>query len=499
MPITRPIQFTLALTTAAALAACGGGGDDPANAASAASQATTPDSLALDVAEASPAFHSLGEIDAPEALRQEPLTLRVALRRDTRLNLGDGSASGLADQADPPDQTILATRPASAVVHTPASVRSLYGMPALPANLAALTAAQRADLGAGQTIYIVGAHAGANLARDLNTFSTRFGLPTCQEVAIAVANPVPALPRASTASGCSIAIVNSLANGTLRSAAPAYNANWATEFAMDVQWAHATAPLARIVVIQADSALTTSLWGAISVANRMGPGVVSMSFGAAEANYVEAYESLFSATGMTYLAAAGDGGAQANWPAVGTGVLSVGGTTAWQDGSGRNELAWARSGGGFSQYLQRPAYQAAINIAGAGLTRTPASQPGRPARGVTDLSFNADPYTGQMTVVTAPGGTARWYSMGGTSIGAPQWAGVVAAANARRALAGLQPLGRFHTSLYGSLAGAGLFNDVTEGSNGSQVWARAGARYDIPTGWGTPKVAGFLAAAARLP
>jgi hypothetical protein len=95
-------------------------------------------------------------------------------------------------------------------------------------------------------------------------------------------------------------------------------------------------------------------------------------------------------------------------------------------------------------------------------------------------------------------GATRWLSMGGTSVGAPQWAGILAVANARRALAGAAPVGRIHANLYGPLAGGSAFNDVTEGSNGSPVWARAGLRYDIPTGWGTPKVAAFLAAATAL-
>lgn len=491
----RFLQITLTLTATAALVACGGGGD--ATAVTADPLETT--SVALDVAEATPAFHSVGEIDEPAALQQAPQRHTVQLRGDTRLNLDDGAlrADAGTGTGTTPDQTIQASRPTAAVAHTPASIRSLYGMPALPASLAGLTAAQRADLGAGQTIYIVGAFAGANLLKDLNTFSTRFGLPTCQQVVVPVQNPVRALAAAPT-SGCTLAIVNSAA-GNLRVAAPAYNAGWATEFALDVQWAHATAPLARIVVVQAESALTTSLSGAVTLANRLGPGVVTMSFGAPEGNYVETYEALFTAAGMGYVAAAGDSGAQANWPAVGTGVLSVGGTTAWMAGNLRNEVTWSRSGGGFSSWLPRPAYQAQLRITGAGLTKAPARQRNLPARGVTDVSFNADPFTGQMTVVTNPAGATRWLSMGGTSVGAPQWAGILAVANARRALVGAAPLGRIHASLYGPLAAAGgNFNDVTEGSNGSPVWARAGARYDIPSGWGTPRVAAFLAAAAAL-
>lgn len=477
MPVTRPHLIALSLSATAALVACGGG------------DAATTTAEPLDVVEAQPAFHSVGEIAEPAPLQEAPQQHTVQLHGDTRLNLGDGSTT--AAVGDVPEQTIQARRPTAAVSHTPASIRSLYGMPALPTSWANLTAQQRADLGAGQTIYILGAFAGANLLQDLNTFSSRFGLPACQQVVVPVQNPVRSLP-APPASACTVAMVNS-DRGNLRAAAPAYNAGWASEYALDLQWAHATAPLARKVVVQGASALTSSLSETITLANRLGPGVVSMSFGAAEANYVEPYEALFTATGMSYVAAAGDSGAQANWPAVGAGVLAVGGTAAWMTGTVRNEVAWSRSGGGFSSWLARPAYQSALAIGGAGRIRS-----GKPARGVTDVSFNADPYTGHMTVVTAPGSKTKWFSMGGTSAGAPQWAGILAVANARRALAGAAPLGRIHTSLYGPLAAAARFNDVVEGSNGSQVWARAGSRYDIPTGWGTPNVAAFLTAAAAL-
>ena len=74
-------------------------------------------------------------------------------------------------------------------------------------------------------------------------------------------------------------------------AAPAYDAGWATEIALDVQWVHATAPLARIVLIEAVDPGVNSLVGAIKLANAMGPGVVSMSFGAPEGTYTAASDS----------------------------------------------------------------------------------------------------------------------------------------------------------------------------------------------------------------
>src|SRR5256885_12271787 len=85
----------------------------------------------------------------------------------------------------------------------------------------------------------------------------------------------------------------------------AYNAGWATEIALDVQWSHAIAPLARIVLIEAPDASTNSLLRAVQLANAMGPGVLSMSFGTAEGSWTTSVDSVFGASQMTYLAEIG--------------------------------------------------------------------------------------------------------------------------------------------------------------------------------------------------
>jgi subtilase family serine protease len=95
----------------------------------------------------------------------------------------------------------------------------------------------------------------------------------------------------------------------MTSAAPPYDAGWATEIALDVQWAHATAPLARIVVIEAADPSLNNLLGGVKLANSMGPGMVSMSFGAPEGSWMSSVDSAFTGAAMTYLAATGDSGA----------------------------------------------------------------------------------------------------------------------------------------------------------------------------------------------
>jgi subtilase family serine protease len=169
---------------------------------------------------------------------------------------------------------------AAVTTYTPAQVRAAYNLPALPASFTGLTAAQLAQFGAGQTIYIVDAYHNPNAAAELAAFNTKFGLPGCttKQYVVGTALPLAAPPAAS----CEFGIAYNTAAGGITNTAPAYNSGWATEISLDVQWAHAIAPLARIVLIEAPDASINSLVGGVNLANAMGPGAVSMSFGAAE-------------------------------------------------------------------------------------------------------------------------------------------------------------------------------------------------------------------------
>lgn len=371
--------------------------------------------------------------------------------------------------------------------YTPAQIRAAYGLAALPAPGSALSAAQAAQLGAGQTIYIVDAMHNPNTAAELAAFNQRFSLPTCATRTLA---PGASLPLAApSATACELVVVYSTAAGGMTATAPAYDAGWATEIALDVQWAHATAPLARLVVIEAADASVNSLLGGIRLANAMGPGAVSMSFGGAEGSWTATADSAFTGTAMTYLAATGDSGAGVSWPAVSTRVLAVGGTTLTYSGSGaRSEAGWSGTGGGTSAYTALPAYQSST-VPGMGSA---------PRRNVADVAFNADPASGQYVAVMAPGaGAVSWISAGGTSLATPQWAGVVAIANARRAQLAKAPLGAPHTLLYGQIATqpasyAAAFADITKGQNGSCATCISGTGYDILSGLGTPNLGSLL-------
>jgi len=398
----------------------------------------------------------------------------------------DGSSQGL---------DLLAPLAASGAIstYTPAQVRAAYGFAALPATYTGLSATQAAQLGAGQTIYIIDAQHDPNAADELAAFSAKFGLPACTSKPIAT---TASLPLASASSnGCEWSVVYATSSGGMAATAPAYHAAWATEIALDLQWAHASAPLARLVLIEAPSASLNDLLAAVKLANSMGPGVVSMSFGSSEVAGMASADSSFSASDMSYVAAAGDSGAGVSWPAVSPKVLAVGGTSLNWSGSGsRTETAWSGTGGGISVYTAAPSYQSSA-VPGLGSLAY---------RSVNDVAFNANPATGQYVAVMTPGSSAvNWVSAGGTSLATPQWAGLLALANANRALNGMAALGQPHALLYTQIATvpgsyASGFADVSVGSNGSCSTCTAHSGYDQATGLGSPNVSSLVSSLGRL-
>jgi subtilase family serine protease len=515
-PVATP-ALALSIALLAALTACGGGSspEPVAPAALPAVDAQATDNGALDSAtaaalaqtEAQPAYHMApalldepGQADVggtnasaqlgPKRFEVDPGAADIGTARLSRETLArrisDSSRARIAS-ASGASTAPLATAIVGAV-HTPAQIRAAYGLAPLPAVGSAISPAVAATLGAGQTIYLIDAYHDATALADLNAFSTRFGLPTCTNVAIATTAAVPLAPPPST---CTFSAVYSTTAYAMTSTVPAYNGTWAPESKLDVQWAHAIAPLARIVLIEMPNSLSTSILGANLLAARLGKGVVSMSFGSVEAGWSPSVDAYFASAGMTYVAAAGDSGSQVLWPAVSPNVLAVGGTSLNWSGTGtRYEAAWGNSGGGLSAHEALPAWQSGLAPAGGGaLVR----------RAVPDVAFNANPMTGEYVALTLPGAATVWNSYGGTSIAAPQWAGVVAVANAIRATQGKATLGDIHSLLYKSIAAvpgvyASAMGDVVDGTNGTCPTCRAGSGFDQTTGWGTPNAGGLLAA-----
>jgi subtilase family serine protease len=366
--------------------------------------------------------------------------------------------------------------------YAPDQIRQAYNMIPIPTDLTNLTKEQAASLGAGQTIYVISAYYNPNTANDLATFNARFGLPTCKTKTLTSKDALPLAPADST---CTLVLANATTDGRLTDTVPVFNSTWASEAALDVQWAHAIAPLARIVLVSGVNATLASIFGDITLANKMGDGIVSMSLGVPEVSFSSTFDSYFNKSNMTYVAATGDSGNAVNWPAVSTKVLAVGGTWLNYSNNTRIELGWTGSGGGVSSYIQKPSYQSNINTK---------------MRSIPDVSFNASPQSGQFVYVTQ--GNAKmgyWFSLYGTSASTPEWAGILAIANANRALSNKPPLGVPNNKIYSvyntsNSLYATDFYDIMSGTNGKCVTCTASTGYDTVTGLGSPNVNNLLVA-----
>ena len=171
------------------------------------------------------------------------------------------------------------------------------------------------------------------------------------------------------------------------------------------------------------------------------------------------------------MAAAGDTGAPASWPATSPNVLAVGGTslkTLDAAGTYRSETGWNFSSGGPSVCMKwSPSSSRACRSTSA--------------RTAPDVAYNADPNTGYYVYNgTGDAYSTGWLEIGGTSAGTPQWAAILAIANQGRAAARLDTLRAAPADMY-QLPGSD-FHDIASGFNG--YYARPG--YDLVTGLGTP-------------
>ncbi|HXJ92806.1 MAG TPA: S53 family peptidase [Terriglobia bacterium] len=347
----------------------------------------------------------------------------------------------LAPEAAPRSPDAMSLEPevraetAAAPIHgSPAWMRSVYKLP---------------STGGAGVIAIVDAYDYPSAQHDLTTFSAQFGLPAC-----------------TTANGCFHQVY---ASGVK----PAGNCSWAQEEALDVEWAHAMAPDAKIVLVEAKSSGSTDMMKAVDVASAIvnpsghGFGEVSMSWGFGEFSSETSLDAHFRRQGVVYVASAGDVGGKRNYPATSPYVVAAGGTSLHFNAQGQlqSETAWNDAGGGPSPYEARPAYQTAIVEIVAG------------HRGTPDVSFDADPNSGAWVYdSTSCGGLAGWLMFGGTSLSSPSIAGIVNLA------------GHFYSSgtleldnLYSHL-GTADFRDITLGQAGS---FKAAKGWDFATGVGT--------------
>ena len=203
------------------------------------------------------------------------------------------------------------------------------------------------------------------------------------------------------------------------------------EEALDVEWAHAIAPGAAIVLVECSSASGLDMYqGAVTAAGLPGVSVVSMSWESGEFAGEKSFDADFTTPsghqGVTFVASTGDGGSPGDYPAYSPNVVAVGGTSLYLNANDtyNSEAGWSGSGGGKSVYEAEPAYQDGVQS--TGLRTTP------------DVSFDANPNTG-VAVYDSYNGTSAtpWEQIGGTSMAAPSWAGLLAIANQGRAQEGV--------------------------------------------------------------
>ncbi len=287
--------------------------------------------------------------------------------------------------------------------YTPAQLTHAYGLDAI--TFRSSSGAIVPGDGSGETIALIEADHDPTLASDLQVFDQANGLPDPQ-----------------------LTVVNQAGSRT--------NATWASEESLDVEWAHASAAGARILVVEARSQGLTDLLNAVDTA-RNTPGVVaiSMSWGFNEMSLEASYDIHFTTPagheGITFIASSGDNGAKAGaeYPAASPNVLAVGGTTLKLNGRGDyvSETVWNGSGRGDSRYEAEPRYQESVQSTGR--------------RNTPDVGFDGNPKTG-VEVYETPlrGGPGTWQKVGGTSLGTPAWAAIIAIVNQGRALAGAASL-----------------------------------------------------------
>jgi subtilase family serine protease len=323
----------------------------------------------------------------------------------------------------------------------PAQFRGAYGLP---------TAAPTA-----QTIAIVDAYNHPNIASDLNTYSTQFGLPLCNS-----ANPCfQKVNQSGSASG----------------PFPRTDSGWAMEIALDVEVAHAVCPNCKILLVEANNNSLSNLAASVRTAAKLGATEISNSYGGSEfsSELNELYAAPYNQPGIAVTVSSGDYGyGSFGFPAALSSVITVGGTTLTL-GTGNTygaETVWSGAGSGCSLYVTAPSWQSFLSACAG-------------KRGSADVAADADPATGAAVYDSVKyQGRSGWMQIGGTSLSAPLIAGVYA-------LAGGLPAGSTGASaLYGHLGDSTVLHDVTSGSNGScsTLMCKGATGYDGPTGVGTP-------------
>lgn len=336
---------------------------------------------------------------------------------------------------------------------TPASLACVYGLvpqtPGCNPNVVTTNPS-----GGSRTIVIVDAFDYPQAASDLAFFSTQFGLAPADFTVVYASGTEPAIDPSG---------------------------QWEIEESLDIEWAHAMAPNAKIYLVEAASNFDTDLYRAVGVANKLlakTGGEVSISWGGGEFGAETTFDAYFKKVpGIVYFAASGDGSGVI-YPSTSPYVVAAGGTSTSRNnmtGMFQASTAWQSTGGGMSSVEPRPAYQNSVaGIVGA-------------SRGTPDIAFNSDTET-PVWVFNSFFGIPLWFIVGGTSVATPSLAGIVDAAGGTPASSWA-----LLTTVYSNLGNTGDFTDVASGSCGVYEGNLSVPGYDNCTGVGVPNgYSGFL-------
>jgi len=333
---------------------------------------------------------------------------------------------------------------------TPASLACVYSLvpKTSSCNPNVVTANPTGGFGA---IAVVDAFHYPTALTDLQTFSSQFGLKAPNMTVVFASGVKPAQDPSG---------------------------GWELEAALDLQWAHAMAPDAKLFLVEARSNSFSDLLSAERVASNLvasaGGGEVSNSWGSDEFAGETSFDSSFTTPGVVYFASSGDQpGVQ--YPAASPNVVAAGGTTTARNSFTANflsERAWDLAGSGLSAFEVRPVYQDIIqSIVGS-------------RRGVPDLSFDSNPVTGAWVFDSTPvqGAGSGWFIVGGTSLASPALAGIVNAAGSRL------PSSQAELNLiYNNMTITTDFNDISSGFCGPTAGFSAKLGWDLCTGIGSVK------------
>jgi subtilase family serine protease len=312
--------------------------------------------------------------------------------------------------------------------------------------------------GGGKAIAIVDAYDDPTADTDLQNFSAQFGIaPASFQVVYA--------PTGGTKPGT--------CTGAATQPPSAAGTGWDLEEALDIEYAHAMAPEAKIYLVEAQSSFDTDLYCAVSVASNLvakaGGGEVNMSWGSGEYPGETSVDPIFTAHNVVFLAAAGDT-AGVYYPSASPNVVSVGGTAPSMNiNTGRFQLetAWQDAGGGPSSYEPRPGYQNEIAF-------LVGSQ-----RGTPDVSAIAATYTDTWVLDTLVFGPGTWYAVYGTSVATAVTTGIVNAAHGFAASSDAE-LSKMYSTLF-------AFTDIIGGSCGEYAAFLALPGWNFCTGLGSPR------------